>query len=52
MLYEVITFRKHTDEEIAIYADMAKQIFNGANNLTDDLVQMNLALINGRNNFV
>jgi len=44
---DIDPFRKHTDEEIAIYADMAKQIFNGANNLTDDLVQMNLALING-----
>jgi spermidine/putrescine transport system substrate-binding protein len=44
---DIDPFRKHTDEEVAIFSDMAKQIFNGANNLTDDLVQMNLALING-----
>jgi spermidine/putrescine transport system substrate-binding protein len=44
---DIDPFRKHTDEEIAKLGEMAQQIFNGARNLTDDLVQMNLALING-----
>jgi spermidine/putrescine transport system substrate-binding protein len=44
---DINPFREHTKEEIALFDDMAKQIFNGAKNLTDDLVQMNLALING-----
>ena len=44
---DVHPFKKHSKEEIAKFGEMAKQIFNGAKNLTDDLVQMNLALING-----
>ncbi len=40
-------FRSHTADEIAAVGDVAQQIFNGAKILTDDLVQMNLALING-----
>lgn len=44
---DIDPFRKHTDDEIAKLGEMAQQIFNGARNLTDDLVQMNLALING-----
>jgi spermidine/putrescine transport system substrate-binding protein len=44
---DIDPFRKHTDDEIARLGEMAQQIFNGARNLTDDLVQMNLALING-----
>jgi spermidine/putrescine transport system substrate-binding protein len=44
---DIHPFKKHTKEEIAKFGEVAKQIFNGAKNLTDDLVQMNLALING-----
>lgn len=44
---DIDPFRKHTEDEIAKFGDIARQIFNGAKNLTDDLVQMNLALING-----
>ena len=40
-------FKQHTPEEIAKFAAVSKQVFNGAKILTDDLVQMNLALING-----
>ena len=40
-------FKAHTAEEIAAFTDACKKIFNGAKLLTDDLVQMNLALING-----
>lgn len=40
-------FKKHSKEEIAAFTDVARQVFNGAKLLTDDLVQMNLALING-----
>jgi spermidine/putrescine transport system substrate-binding protein len=40
-------FREHTDDEIDRFDEVARQIFNGAKLLTDDLVQMNLALING-----
>jgi len=44
---DIHPFKQHTKEEIAKFGEVAKQIFNGAKNLTDDLVQMNLALING-----
>lgn len=44
---DIHPFKKHTKEEIAKFGEVAKQVFNGAKNLTDDLVQMNLALING-----
>jgi spermidine/putrescine transport system substrate-binding protein len=44
---DVHPFREHTAEEITKVGETARQIFNGAKNLTDDLVQMNLALING-----
>lgn len=44
---DVHPFKKHTKEEIAKFGEVAKKVFNGAKNLTDDLVQMNLALING-----
>ncbi len=44
---DVHPFKKHTKEEMTKFGEVAKQIFNGAKNLTDDLVQMNLALING-----
>ncbi len=40
-------FKKHGKAEIEAYAKICKQIFNGAKLLTDDLVAMNLALING-----
>ncbi len=44
---DVHPFRKHTPEEIERFGKVARQIFSGAKVLTDDLVQMNLALING-----
>jgi spermidine/putrescine transport system substrate-binding protein len=44
---DIDPFREHTEAEIAKVGEIAKQIFDGARNLTDDLVQMNLALING-----
>ena len=44
---DIHPFKKHTKEEIAKFSEVAKTIFNGAKNLTDDLVAMNLALING-----
>ncbi len=44
---DVHPFRKHTKQEIEAVGKVARQIFNGAKILTDDLVQMNLALING-----
>jgi len=44
---DIHPFKKHSKAEIAKFGEVAKQIFNGAKNLTDDLVQMNLALING-----
>ena len=44
---DIDPFKKHSAEEIAAFGGTAKQIFNGAKILTDDLVQMNLALING-----
>ncbi len=40
-------FKKHSKAEIDAYAVACKQIFSGAKLLTDDLVAMNLALING-----
>ena len=44
---DIHPFKKHSAEEISKFGGVAKQIFNGAKLLTDDLVQMNLALING-----
>ncbi len=44
---DVHPFKKHSPAEIAAFGKVAKQVFNGAKILTDDLVQMNLALING-----
>lgn len=44
---DVHPFKKHTAAEIASFGEVAKQVFNGAKILTDDLVAMNLALING-----
>lgn len=40
-------FRKHTPEEFAKFKTVAEQIFSGAKLLSDDLVAMNTALING-----
>ena len=40
-------FKKHTDAEISAFEETARKWFKGAKLLTDDLVQMNLALING-----
>lgn len=40
-------FRKHTEDEIQKVGEMARTILGGAKLLSDDLVQMNLALING-----
>ncbi len=44
---DVHPFKEHTPEEISAFGKVAKQVFNGAKILTDDLVAMNLALING-----
>jgi spermidine/putrescine transport system substrate-binding protein len=44
---DIHPFKKHSKEEIDAFAKVARQVFNGAKLLTDDLVQMNLALING-----
>jgi spermidine/putrescine transport system substrate-binding protein len=44
---DIDPFVKHTPEQIAAVGETARQIFNGAKLLTDDLAQMNLALING-----
>lgn len=44
---DVHPFKSHSAEEIEKFGAAAKQVFNGAKILTDDLVQMNLALING-----
>ena len=44
---DVHPFKKHSKAEIDAFGKVAKQVFNGAKLLTDDLVAMNLALING-----
>ena len=44
-------FVKHSDDEIAAFEKTARKWFKGAKLLTDDLVQMNLALINGEIDF-
>ncbi|MEE8274000.1 MAG: PotD/PotF family extracellular solute-binding protein [Alphaproteobacteria bacterium] len=44
---DVNPFVKHSDADIAAFEKVAYQIFKDAKLLTDDLVQMNLALING-----
>lgn len=44
---DVHPFKAHSPEEITAFGAVAKQVFNGAKLLTDDLVAMNLALING-----
>ena len=40
-------FKKHTQAELDTFEKTARKWFKGAKLLTDDLVQMNLALING-----
>jgi len=44
-------FAEHSDAEIAAFEKTARLWFKGAKLLTDDLVQMNLALINGEIDF-
>ena len=44
-------FKSHSDDEIAAFEKTARKWFKGAKLLTDDLVQMNLALINGEIDF-
>lgn len=44
---DVHPFKKHNKAEMSAFKKVAKQVFNGAKMLTDDLVAMNLALING-----
>jgi spermidine/putrescine transport system substrate-binding protein len=44
---DVHPFKSHSAADITAFGEVAKQVFNGAKLLTDDLVQMNLALING-----
>ncbi len=40
-------FKKHTEDEFATFEKIARQIFKGAKFLSDDLVAMNTALVNG-----
>lgn len=40
-------FRKHTEEEFKKFKQVAEQIFSGAKLLSDDLMTMNMAIING-----
>ena len=47
MAADVDPFKAHDEAEIDAFAAVARQIFTGAKLLTDDLVAMNLALING-----
>ena len=47
MAADVDPFKSHNKAEIDAFSAVAKQVFNGAKLLTDDLVAMNLALING-----
>ncbi|MFQ5784913.1 MAG: PotD/PotF family extracellular solute-binding protein [Alphaproteobacteria bacterium] len=44
---DVDPFAKHSDADIAAFEKVAYKVFKDAKLLTDDLVQMNLALING-----
>jgi len=44
-------FKKHSQSEIDTFETTARKWFKGAKLLTDDLVQMNLALINGEIDF-
>ncbi len=44
-------FTEHSDADIEAFEKTARQWFKGAKLLTDDLVQMNLALINGEIDF-
>ncbi len=44
---DIHPFKQHSADEIAAFSEVARQVFNGAKILTDDLVAMNLALING-----
>ena len=44
---DVDPFKVHTESEMAAYEKVARQIFAGSKLQTDDLVQMNTALING-----
>jgi len=44
---DIDPFKKHTDAEIAAYEKTARRIFKGAKLLSDDLVGMNTALVNG-----
>ncbi len=44
---DIDPFKTHSKEEMAKFGEVAKQVFNGAKILSDDLVQLNLALING-----
>ena len=40
-------YRKHTTEEIAKFTKVAKQVIDGTKVFSDDLTQLNLAMING-----
>jgi spermidine/putrescine transport system substrate-binding protein len=44
---DVDPFKVHTEGEMAAYEKAARQIFSGSKLQTDDLVQMNTALVNG-----
>ncbi len=44
---DVDPFKSHTEAEFAAFEAVARQVFKGAKLLTDDLVGMNTALVNG-----
>ncbi len=44
---DIDPFKEHTEDEFAAFDKVARQIFKGAKLLTDDLVAMNTALVNG-----
>jgi len=44
---DIDPFKKHSEAEIAAYEKVARRIFKGAKLLSDDLVGMNTALVNG-----
>ncbi|MDH3475048.1 MAG: PotD/PotF family extracellular solute-binding protein [Rhodospirillales bacterium] len=44
---DVDPFKSHTEAEFVAFEEVARQVFKGAKLLTDDLVGMNTALVNG-----
>ena len=44
---DIDPFKKHSEDEFAAYEAVARKIFKGAKFLSDDLVAMNTAMVNG-----